>query len=196
MKGFFTGKLPDVKAFNMPSRHRTAKMLRSDLADAEIPYLDDGGRKADFHALRHTPGTNLDETGASIAERAAIMRHSVKANLTLATYTHVRPFDLRRAVEALPDYPWPSEQAETLAATGTDDQRPVLDSTAPQQKNLASYLAELGGKGCTKMNNSGQTNKIRVNCQASENVGGNAKKPGFCRCEQRKLRHGGSSSDG
>jgi integrase len=175
LKGFFTGKLPDVKAFNMPSRHRTAKMLRADLELAGIPNKDDAGREVLFHSLRHTLATNLDQTGASIAERAMIMRHSVKTNLTLATYTHVRPFDLRRAVEALPDYPWPSEQAETLAATGTDNQRPVLDSAAPLQRNLASNLAELGGKVCTKVDNSGQANKIRVNCKTTENAGGNAK---------------------
>ncbi|MHC4665703.1 MAG: hypothetical protein ACYS9T_07070 [Planctomycetota bacterium] len=57
-------------------------MLKADLAKAGIPYLDDAGRKADFHCLRHTLATALDQTRASLKERMAIMRHSDKSNLT------------------------------------------------------------------------------------------------------------------
>jgi site-specific recombinase XerD len=118
---FFSGKTPDVRAFNMPSSYRTAKMLQADLEDTGIPYVDDAGRKADFHCLRHTLATALDRTGASLKERMAIMRHSDRSNLTLGTYTHVRSYDLRRAIENLPDYPWPGTRAKAVsAATGTD----------------------------------------------------------------------------
>ncbi|MHC4618345.1 MAG: tyrosine-type recombinase/integrase [Planctomycetota bacterium] len=176
LRGFFAGKEPDAKAFNMPDHRETAEMLKADLEPAGIPYIDDAGRKADFHALRHTLATNLDQTDASMKERAAIMRHSVtKGNLTLGTYTHVRPFDLRRAIEALPDFVWPGEQAETLAATGTDDAEPVTDAVAPQPENLASYLACKGGKHKTTMDDGGRSSRIQVNCQANENLGADGK---------------------
>jgi integrase len=189
LRGFFAGKDPDARAFHMPDRYRTAEMLRADLEPAGIPYVDDAGRKMDFHAFRKTLATNLDQTGASVAERMRIMRHSAKGNLTLGTYTYVRPFDLRRAIEALPDYPWPgeqSEQTETLAATGTDNTRPVVDAIAPQPKNLASYLASQGGKHKTHIDNSGQTSKIQVNCRANENVGANGKNAVFAGINDEK----------
>ncbi len=121
LQEFFADKTPKVKAFNMPSNYRTAEMLKADLTEAGIPYEDMAGRKADFHCLRHTLATALDKTGASLKERMDIMRHSDKSNLTLGTYTHVRIYDLRRAIENLPDYLWPGTQKNKAVATGTDD---------------------------------------------------------------------------
>ena len=48
------------------------------------------------------------------------MRHSDKSNLTLGTYSHVRVYDIRRAIENLPDYLWPGTQRDKAVATGTD----------------------------------------------------------------------------
>jgi len=133
LQEFFAGKLPKVRAFNMPSSYRTAQMLKADLMETKvtdktgkvvmeaIPYVDSAGRKADFYCLRHTLATALDRTGASLKERMAIMRHSDKSNLTLGVYSHVRPYDLRRAIENLPDYKWPGTQEAQAAKTGTDD---------------------------------------------------------------------------
>jgi hypothetical protein len=153
-RDFFAGKEPKQKAFNMPSNYRTAKML-----------------KAGFHGLRHTLATNMDQTSASMAERAAIMRHSVQDNLRLRTYTHVRTLDLRRAIEALPDFAWPGEQgeqAEILAATGTDNTKP--DAVSPQPKNLLRNLPSPDGKQWTKVDYSGQTKRIQVNSKAAKNA--------------------------
>jgi len=87
-----------------------------------LKLRDDAGRKADFHCLRHTLATALDQTGASLKERMAIMRHSDKSNLTLGTYSHVQIYDLKRAIENLPDYPWlGSQQMQQAKATGTYD---------------------------------------------------------------------------
>ena len=113
-------KTPDAKAFDMPGSHRTAKMLRADLEKTGIPFIDDAGRKADFHCLRHTLATALDQTGASLKERMTIMRHSDRSNLTLGTYTHTGPYNLRLAIENLPDYPWPGTHRNHAVATGTD----------------------------------------------------------------------------
>jgi len=122
LKEFFTNKTPKAKAFDMPSSYRTASMLKADLAGAKIPYEDEAGRKADFHCLRHSLATALDQTGASLKERMAIMRHSDRGNLTLGTYSHVQVYDLKRAIENLPDYPWPGTiQSQQARATGTYD---------------------------------------------------------------------------
>lgn len=115
LQDFFNGTMLDVRAFNMPSNFRTGKMIEADLTEAGIAYVDEAGRKADFHALRHTLATNLDQTGASVKERMTIMRHSDKSNLTLGVYTKVTTFDIRKRIERLPDYPWPgSEQSERV----------------------------------------------------------------------------------
>ena len=119
LQDFFSNKTPGTKAFNMTSNYRTAAMLKADLAEAAILYETDAGR-ADCHCLRHTLATALDKTGASLKERMAILRHSDKGNLSLGTYTHVRVYDLRRAIENLPDYLWPGTQRDKAVATGTD----------------------------------------------------------------------------
>jgi integrase len=85
-------------------------MLKADLTEAGIAYVDDAGRKADFHAVRHTLATELDRTGASLKERMTITRRSDKSSLTLGTYTHVQTYDPRRAMENLPDHPRPGTE--------------------------------------------------------------------------------------
>ncbi len=128
LRAFFADKLPNAKAFDMPSHYRTAKMLHADCQAANIPIVDDAGRKIVFHSLRHTLATELDRTGASLKEQMTIMRHSDKSNLTLGTYTHIRTYDIRRAIENLPDYPWPGTQTAEVIATGTDGRAVLVDN--------------------------------------------------------------------
>ncbi len=157
---FFAGRGAGDRAFSMPTNHYTADMLKADLAAADIEHIDDAGRKADFHCLRHTLATALDQTGASIKERMTIMRHSDRSNLTLGIYTHVQPYNIRRAIENLPDYSWPGQkqsESQTLAATGTDG-RTVLP------ENLSST----GGKIETTMDSGGQMVKTGVDCGTDE----------------------------
>ncbi len=152
LKKFFAGKMPDVKAFNMPSSYRTAEMLRADLAETEerdkdgkvekegISYIDNTGRRADFHCLRHTLATELDRSGASLKERMRIMRHSDRSNLTLGTYGHIQVYDIRRAIENLPEYPWPGTQEEVGAvATGTDGQEISTDEILTGKRTGSPY---------------------------------------------------------
>jgi len=122
LEEFFAGKKPNNKAFNMPTHHRTADMLKADLAEAGIAYMDDAGRRADFHCLRHTLANALDSAGATLKERMHILRHSDRSNLSLGVYTHIQTFDLRKVIERLQDYPWSgSKETKALSATGTDD---------------------------------------------------------------------------
>ena len=41
LKSYFAGKMPRSKAFKVPNK--PVNMLRADLEEAKIPYVDDGG---------------------------------------------------------------------------------------------------------------------------------------------------------
>ena len=94
-------------------------MLQADLADAGIPYVDDAGRYADFHSLRHSTGSLLAASGAHPKVVQSIMRHS-DINLTMSLYTHTLRGQEAKAVENLPDLSLPTKESQS--ATGTDDQ--------------------------------------------------------------------------
>jgi len=100
---------------------RTAEMIRHDLKAAGIPYMDDVGRVADFHALRHTFITRVVGSGATVKVAQDLARHSTPT-LTIGRYAHARLHDLSAALDALPDSDNPADDAADLRATGTDDE--------------------------------------------------------------------------
>jgi len=73
----------------------------ADLAAAGIAEKDERGRRADFHALRHTVATNLNRAGVPPAVAMAVMRHS-ELRLTMKTYTDAGALPTLDAVNALP----------------------------------------------------------------------------------------------
>jgi len=119
---------------------RTSDMLKRDLEAAGIPYVDDSGLFADFHALRHSFVSLITQGGVhpKIAQRLA--RHST-VELTLARYSHTLLSDEADALEVLPKLPsvfdGDASQQQMLRATGTDaaDKRPenVLPLCLPAQ---------------------------------------------------------------
>jgi hypothetical protein len=117
LKEFMAGKMPTAPAFRLPSKDNMARMLKKDLSGTGIPYVDELGRKFDFHALRHTFITSLRAAPARVAQSLA--RH--KSSRMTDRYTHIRLVDERAVVEdAIPDYSIASSQAGQKA-TGTDD---------------------------------------------------------------------------
>jgi integrase len=85
--------------------HDAARMLRSDLALAKIPYVDDAGKVLDFHALgRHTYCTNLALGNVPPTVARNLARHST-IELTLGTYAHVRDSDAMAGLGKLPAVP-------------------------------------------------------------------------------------------
>jgi integrase len=50
--------------------------MRTDLAAAGIPFEDERGFRADFHALRHTFASLLAQAGVSELMRVKLARHS------------------------------------------------------------------------------------------------------------------------
>ena len=130
LRAFFAGRLPKAMAFRMPSKSRIAGMIQADLAatretDAQgnvamkaIPYVDDAGRVADFHSLRHTCGTWLGACGVPAKTIQAIMRH---CDLRVTSrYSHTFKHEEAEAVECLPDLSLPSSESQQIRATGTD----------------------------------------------------------------------------
>ncbi|MHC4661722.1 MAG: tyrosine-type recombinase/integrase [Planctomycetota bacterium] len=92
---------PTANVFpTMPAK--TVDMIRFDLEAAEIPYVDDSGRYADFHALRHTFITNLACSGVHPKVAQDLARHST-IQLTLDRYTHTALETQVEALEKLPN---------------------------------------------------------------------------------------------
>jgi len=79
------------------------KTMREHLTAAGIPYMDDQGRRLDFHALRKTLNTNLAIAGVPDAVRMKIMRHK-SPRLTMETYTDSEKVPVAGALAKLPEF--------------------------------------------------------------------------------------------
>jgi len=143
LRGFLSGKMPTVKVFRMPDK--ACKMIQADLKEAGIAYVDDGGRYADFHSLRHTCGSLLAVAGVHPKTAQTLMRHS-DINLTMSRYTHLFAGQESQAVESLPDLSLPSEQAQEQTKTGTDNDAVYMARSmalsGAKQGNDAHYGAQ------------------------------------------------------
>jgi hypothetical protein len=73
------------------------------LKAAGIPFVDEQGRRLDFHALRMTFDTNLAIAGVSDAERMKLMRHK-SPRLTLEIYTDSEKVPVADALAKLPEF--------------------------------------------------------------------------------------------
>jgi integrase len=123
---------PDLPLFDIADKH-TAEMIQKDLKRAGIPYIDERGHYADFHALRKTFITNLSRAGLSPKTAQFLARHS-DINLTLNTYTMLGVCDRASAVESLPPVPQMAAAAtpsdENTMSTLADRPRPECHDTA------------------------------------------------------------------
>ena len=99
---FPKGSIPSIWAF------------RTLLKRVGIPYKNDQGRQADFHALRRTVNTHLGQRGVDPQIRQEIMRHSDIA-LTLDVYTDKPMLPLAEAIEKLPVFLKPLKDAHPCA---------------------------------------------------------------------------------
>jgi len=87
----------------LAGRMPTTKQMREHLAAAAIPYLDDQGRRLDFHALRMTLDTNMAIAGVSDAVRMKVMRHK-SPRLTMETYTDSEKVPVPVSLAKLPEF--------------------------------------------------------------------------------------------
>ena len=149
LRAFLAGKLPTARVFKVP--HRTADMLRADLAAARaawiaqagsdqerreredstfLAYEDAAGNVADFHALRHAFITALADAGVHPKQAQELARHST-ITLTMDHYTHTRRGKLAADLDRLPDLSGPGPEQERQRATGTTDATARADSVLP-----------------------------------------------------------------
>ena len=91
---------PDDELWPQLTR-RTAEMLQKDLLAVEIPYVDEHGSYADFHAFRHSYISFLSNGGVLPHIVQQLARHST-VELTLGTYTHTSRTVTRSALDSLP----------------------------------------------------------------------------------------------
>jgi hypothetical protein len=103
------GKKPTDKLFSVSDKAN--KIFRRDQRAAGIPYRDDLGRYADFHALRHSANTMLGTAGIPPKLRQLFMRHS-DIRLTTATYDDDSLYEM----EPAPD---PFDPAKLRLTQGT-----------------------------------------------------------------------------
>jgi len=121
LRPWLADKAPGATVF--PLHDKTAKMLRVDLARAEIPYKDASGRVFDFHALRGQFITALVMSGAKMKVAQDLARHS-DPKLTYNVYSHLSISDKTEALDGLPGTTPTAPQEEIAQATGTHDARP------------------------------------------------------------------------
>jgi integrase len=81
-----------------------AEMVRFDLAAADIPYQDEGGRFFDFHALRGQFISLLAAGGVHPKVAQTLARHST-ITLTMDHYTRLDVLDVAGALDKLPGLP-------------------------------------------------------------------------------------------
>ncbi len=112
--------LPEAKAFQGMKRGKGAEMIQADLEAAGIPYIDTYGLQGDFHALRHTFASLLNQARVPLATAQKMMRHS-DPKLTANIYTHVLVETKAEALHSLPEIGAAIPQNETATKTGTDD---------------------------------------------------------------------------
>lgn len=103
LRAHFAGKHPQVPAFTPLCVDSYCKMLQEDLADLGIVYRDHLGKYADFHALRHTYGTELARV-VMPAVHKQLMCHA-EIETTMKFYTHIDDQDKAAGVAKLPALP-------------------------------------------------------------------------------------------
>ena len=80
---------------------KASKMVKADSERAGLPYVNEDGLYADFHAHRHGLASDLARAGVPPAVAQKILRHSTY-DLTSRVYTHLEVADKAAAFASLP----------------------------------------------------------------------------------------------
>ena len=117
-------KLPPLPGKVFANGLPKMETFKRDLRRAGIEFIDAKGRRADFHSLRHTLGTNLALAGTAPRVALETMHHS-DIRLTTKTYTDTGLLPAFDAVAKLP----PEQDSQTLCREGQALSIPVINST-------------------------------------------------------------------
>ena len=129
----------------LPRLHR---MVAKDWKAANIEFIDKDGRRADFHSLRKTLCTMLQDNGVPQRIAQEVMRHS-DPRLTTQVYTDTKQFNLRNAIESLPGIldakKCPPICPPNLVKTGQNLSFSVTLKNEFKDVNFAGFEAECHG---------------------------------------------------
>jgi hypothetical protein len=128
-----------------------------DLRKAGVEFTDEGGRRRDFHALRHTFSTNLDRAGCSHATRKALLRHA-DTDVTDG-YSHARLAELAEAVKRLPV---PAAAMQLLGMTAVNGGF-VQDLRRSYTGHRGFISLHFGSRDCTLLGNETPSTLMVVN---------------------------------
>ena len=149
MQAYVADRPPKAKVFCVTDK--TSYLIKADLLDAGIDYIDDDGKVLDLHGLRHTFITNLGTESSRIAQSLARHRSSAMTD----RYTHIRLHDERAAVGRLPDLSLP-DNSQRNVATGTDGKL-VSSASETLTRNLTPQLTPKTYPECNQMSADGNT---------------------------------------
>jgi len=111
-----TGRLPAGGAAVFAVPKNLPEQLRKDALYANVPTVDDTGRRLDFHALRATYVTLASRAGVAQQLAQRLARHA-DPKLTAKHYEKLGLADLRVGSDQLSDFFWREGSAAPVAAT-------------------------------------------------------------------------------
>jgi hypothetical protein len=116
--------------------------VRTDLEKAGIPFLDERGRRIDYHALRTTFITRLSIMKVAPRVAMELARHSDMC-LTMKTYTDAGQLPLREVMDSLPSFGSDSRiDSRNLGAKGQTMSQPVTET---REMKIENTIANKGG---------------------------------------------------
>ncbi len=149
---YLRSKHPASLALPLPVsfKDKATRWLKFDLEAAEIPYKDESGRFADFHALRVTFISALIAQQTHPKAVQALARHA-SPDMTLGVYTKIGRDDEAEAISRLTELPscQPDTGIESVAAQRT--------GTHGDENRVASSVAFPGGSHDTPMDSGRST---------------------------------------
>ena len=123
------------------------RTFKKDLAAFGIPYLDELGRRLDFHALRHTFNTMLQRAGVPPRVIMELMRHS-DLRLSSTTYTDNTCLPLDEVMKLNGYLPSPTASLNSVQ-TGQEEGKLVQTITPAESAEIVAFPS--GGNDLAKL---------------------------------------------
>jgi integrase len=132
----------------LPNGVPKMKEVRQDLKKADIPFLDERGRRVDYHALRTTFVTRLSINKVHPRLAMELARHS-DLKLTMKNYTDAGQLPLREVIESLPSFGGQADSridSRTLGANGQGVSPTVTKNRETKVENSLGNIDENHGQ--------------------------------------------------
>ncbi|HEV2330734.1 MAG TPA: hypothetical protein VGY56_18290 [Verrucomicrobiae bacterium] len=110
-----------------------------DLKKAGIPFLDERGRRVDYHALRTTFVTRLSINKVHPRLAMELARHS-DLKLTMKNYTDAGQLPLREVIESLPGFGGRSDSRIDSRTLGASGQSVSPTVTKNREKKIENHI--------------------------------------------------------